>query len=234
MKKMVTLLMMLVVIVFTSACSGSNTTANSSQTCSKNLKKIEAYLSNYDNYSSGTVESEANSERYIADFDFNQYLLDSGAVEIKRIEDRQDSETRIAVRYPNNIITLYGFRSDRNDPFSYGWLDSINIFVAEESCDLDVLYNGTSESEFGIHSDWTHLLHMYESDYGEGRDNLYVVKPEKIYYIYGSDGQKNFLAIHEFFPDVFQNVILPYINLKDPSYVRDPFDGKIEGDTNYD
>lgn len=232
MKKMITLLMMLVAIVFTSACSGSDTTANSSQTCSKNLKKIEAYLSNYDNYSSGTVGSEVNSERYIADFDFNQYLLDSGAVEIKRIEDRKDSEARIAVRYPNNIITVYAFYSDRDDPYSYGWLDSIYIFVAEESCDLDVLFNATSKSEFGIHSDWTHLFRMYEGDYSG--DKLYIVKPEKIYYIYGSDGQKNFLAIHEFFPDVFKNVILPYTNLKDPSYVRDPFDGKIDGDTDYD
>ena len=238
MKKIFVTLLIAFAVVFTSACGGNQSAFNNSRTeekrtakNNKGSKDFKSYLSNYDK----------NAEEFLADFDFNQYLLDSGAIEIKRLEDRYDSEMIIATRYPNNIIVEYMFSSNRSNPYSYGYLDNVCIFVAEEGFDLDGNYTGsTPEDELGIKSDWNHYYAAYsaieftnDSSYEDKHDfgKYFMVKPEKIYYIRGSDGQKNFLTVPQYFEDGFKASILPYIELKDPSYRQDPMQGQVMGYT---
>ena len=58
---------------------------------------------------------------------------------------------------------------------------------------------------------------------------LFTVKPNGIYYVEAKNGQKSLLAVPAFFDKGFKASILPYINMKDPSFRKDPMEGKIMG-----
>lgn len=237
MKRTLISLLLLAAVLFTSACSGNQAAEQGVQAqdakvvSSKKADFASTYLSNIDK----------DAETYVADFDFNQYLLDSGAISIERLSTVLDSETRIAARYPNGIITLYYFIGDKSDPWSYGYLDQISIFVAEEGYDPNIDYDGViSEDENGIASEWFHYFRLggtteltndpkFEEAYDYAHCKFFTVKPNGIYYVEAKNGQKSFLVVPDYFDKGFKASILPYINMKDPSFRKDPMEGKLMG-----
>ena len=237
MKKMLTV-MILAVVVFTSACA-SNQAAGQGAPSVQNVKaannKKDAFASTY------LSNIDKDAETYIADFDFNQYLLDSGAISVERMNEWLDSNTMIAARYPNGIITLYEFEGDRSNPSSYGYLEQISVFVAEDGYDPNIDYDGiTSEQENGIASEWFHYFRLggtteltndpkFEEAYDYAHCKFFTVKPNGIYYVEAKNGQKSLLVVPDYFDKGFKASILPYINMKDPSFRKDPMEGKLMG-----
>ena len=239
MKRTLISILLLVAVLFTSACAGNQAAGQNAQSA-QNVKtansKKDAFASTY------LSNIDKDAEMYIADFDFNQYLLDSGAINIQRLDNVRDSETCIAARYPNGIVTVYKFSSDRSDPWSYGFLDAISVFVAEEGYDINGRYTGlVPEEDMGICSDWSHYFYVYgtaeivndlkfEEDYSNnGKYGFFTVKPNSIYYVEAKNGQKNLLVVPDYIDLGFKASILPYINMKDPSFRKDPMEGKLRG-----
>ena len=237
-------IMLLAAVLFTSACSGNQATANSvspnnivsvetrkNDDGNKKNKKFASYLTNIDE----------DAEEVIADFDFDQYLVDSGAEAIERLDDHYDGEVVIATRYSNGVIVLYTFCSDLSDPDSYGYLTYIQVFVAEEGYDINGMYNGsTPESEQLLHSEWAHNFTLFgpeivtnNLEYSKDHEwkRYYAVKPGGVYYIQNNNGKKNLIAVPEYFEDGFKASILPYIKLTSPSFRKDPLEGKVLGST---
>ena len=119
MKRFLMNLMLLVAVLFTSACAKEQAVGQNTPSV-QNVKAVDSKKNTFASTYLTNIDKDA--EMYVADFDFNQYLLDSGAINIQRLDNIQDSETLIAARYPNGIVTVYEFSSDRNDPWSYGFL----------------------------------------------------------------------------------------------------------------
>ena len=239
MKKMLTvILMILAVVVFTSACTSNQAAGQGAQSV-QNVKAVDSKKNTFASTYLTNIDKDA--EMYVADFDFNQYLLDSGAISIERLGTVLDSETRIAARYPNGIITLYEFEGDRSNPSSYGYLEQVSIFVAEDGYDLNIDYGGaSSEDENGIASEWFHYFRLggtteltndpkFEEAYDYAHCKFFTVKPNGIYYVEAKNGQKSLLVVPDYFDKGFKASILPYINMKDPSFRKDPMEGKLMG-----
>ena len=237
MKRLLSILL-LAVVLFTSACSGSQAVNQSAQ----NVQNVKAANSKKDTFASTYLSNiDKDAEMYVADFDFNQYLLDSGAISVERMDQRLDSDTVIAARYSNGIVTIYEFVGDRSNPWSYGYLSRIFVFVAEEGYNLNARYNGEgSEDEFGICSDWFHYFDLggtteltndpkFEEAYDYAHPKFFTVKPNGIYYVEAKNGQKSLLVVPDYFDKGFKASILPYINIKDPSFRKDPMEGKLMG-----
>ena len=237
MKKII-ISILLLAAVFTSACSGNQAAAQSAQ----NVQNVKAANSKKDAFASTYLSNiDKDAETYIADFDFNQYLLDSGAISVERMPEWLDSNTVIAARYPNGIVTLYEFVGDRSNPSSYGYLSRIFVFVAEEGYNINARYNGEgSDDEFGVDSDWFHYFDLggtteltndpkFEETYDYAHSKFFTVKPNGIYYVVAKNGQKSLLVVPDYFDKGFKASILPYINIKDPSFRKDPMEGKLMG-----
>ena len=237
MKRTLISLLLLAVVLFTSACSGNQAAAQSAQSA-QNVKAVNGkkdafastYLSNIDK----------DAEEYIADFDLHQYLLDSGAISIDRVSTGFDEEISIVARYPNDIIVNYEFviPSGRQ----YGYLYFVVVNVAEKGYDLANLFAATDDRpETGVLSDWDHSFSTFDSSiltndpsYGEKHvEKFYTVKPDDIFYVETKDGKRRPLVVPDYFDEGFRTSILPYIQLKDPSYRKDPMEGKLDGNTRY-
>lgn len=232
MKKILSILV-LAVALLTSACAGNKAAGQSAQSA-QNVKAVSNKKGDFASTYLSNIDKDA--ETYIADFDFNQYLIDSGAISIERLGTIYASTTCIAARYPNGIVTVYSFDGDNSNPYAYGRLSEINVFVAEDGFNLDSYWSGESEEdENGVRSEWFH--HFYatgsedlvnEPNY-EWDSKFFTVKPNGIYYVEAKNGQKSLLAVSDFFDQGFRDSILPYINIKDPSFRKDPMEGKIGG-----
>lgn len=238
MKRTLISILLLVAVLFTSACAGNQAAGQNAQSA-QNVKtansKKDAFASTY------LSNIDKDAEMYIADFDFNQYLLDSGAISVERMPEWLDSNTVIAARYPNGIVTLYEFVGDRSNPSSYGYLSRIFVFVAEEGYNISARYNGEgSDDEFGVDSDWFHYFDLggtteltndpkFEEAYDYAHSKFFTVKPNGIYYVVAKNGQKSLLVVPDYFDKGFKASILPYINMKDPSFRKDPMEGKLKG-----
>ena len=239
MKRFLMNLMLLVAVLFTSACAKEQAVGQNTPSV-QNVKAVDSKKNTFASTYLTNIDKDA--EMYVADFDFNQYLLDSGAINIQRLDNIQDSETLIAARYPNGIVTVYEFSSDRNDPWSYGFLVSINVFVAEEDYDVNGRYTGlVPEEDMGICSEWSHYFYVngtaeivndlkFEEDYSNnGKYGFFTVKPNGIYYVEAKNGQKSLLVVPDFIDLGFKASILPYISMKDPSFRKDSMEGKLRG-----
>lgn len=235
MKRITNLLLILAVVLFTSACAGNNAAGQSAQSA-QNVKTVSSKKNNFASIYLSNIDKDA--ETYVADFDLNQYLLDSGAISIERLDQALDSVTCIAARYPNGIVTLYYFSGDNSDPYGYGYLAQINIFVAEDGYNLNSDYgDGSEEDKNDIRSEWLHYFYVGGSTelvndpkFDETCDfKLFTVKPNGIYYVEAKNGQKSLLAVPDYFDKGFKDSILPYINMKNPSFRKDPMEGKLRG-----
>lgn len=233
--------LMLLAAVFTSACSGSQA-ANQSAQSVQNVKAVSGkkdafastYLSNIDK----------DAEEYVADFDLHQYLLDSGAISIDRVNTGFDEEISIIARYPNDIIVYYKFEIPDGQPSQYGYLYYFIVSVAQKGYNLANLYSATADEgpETGVLSDWIHTFSMADPSvstnndpaYSQYVEKFYTVKPDDIFYIETKDGKRRPLVVQDYFDKGFRTSILPYIQLKDPSYRKDPMEGKLDGNTRYE
>lgn len=235
MKRFLAMLMLLAVVLSTSACAREQAAGQSAQSA-QNVKAVSNKKGDFASIYLSNIDKDA--ETYIADFDLNQYLLDSGAISIERLDTTTLNypATCIAARYPNGIVTVYSFYGDNSDPYAYGYLSEINVFVVEDRFNLNSYWRGESkEDENGLRSEWFH--HFYAtSSYELLNDRNYewdfknfTVKPNGIYYVEAKNGQKSLLSVPDFFDQGFKTSILPYISMKDPSFRKDPMEGKIGG-----
>ena len=219
MKRFLMMLMLLAVVLSTSACAREQAAGQSAQS-TQNVKAASSKKGDFASIYLSNIDKDA--EYYVADFDLNQYLLDSGAISIERIDTTLDSTVYIAARYPNGIVTTYCFEGNNNNPYANGYLSTVSVFVAEEGFNLHSYY---------FYGDANDLLNddNYEGDY-----KYFTVKPNGIYYVEAENVRKNLITVPDFFDQGFKTSILPYINMKDPSFRKDPMEGKIGGITDYD
>lgn len=229
---------MLLAAVFTSACAKEQAAGQGAQSVQNvkvaNNKKgdfASTYLSNIDK----------DAEEYVADFDLHQYLLDSGAISIDRVSTGFDEEISIVARYPNDIIVNYDFEIPSGR--QYGYLYYMVVNVAEKGYNLANLYGATADEgpETGVLSEWFHSFSMLDPSvstndpsYSQDVEKFYTVKPDDIFYIETKDGKRKPLVVQDYFDKGFKTSILPYIQLKDPSYRKDPMEGKLDGKTKYE
>ena len=237
MKKII-ISIMLLAAVFTSACAKDQAAGQGVQSVQNvkvaNNKKgdfASTYLSNIDK----------DAEEYVADFDLHQYLLDSGAISIDRVSTGFDEEISIVARYPNDIIVNYDFEIPSGR--QYGYLYYMVVNVAEKGYNLANLYGATADEgpETGVLSEWFHSFSMLDPSvstndpsYSQDVEKFYTVKPDDIFYIETKDGKRKPLVVQDYFDKGFKTSILPYIQLKDPSYRKDPMEGKLDGKTKYE
>lgn len=230
--------LMLLAAVFTSACAKEQVAGQGAQSVQNvkvaNNKKgdfASTYLSNIDK----------DAEEYVADFDLHQYLLDSGAISIDRVSTGFDEEISIVARYPNDIIVNYDFEIPSGR--QYGYLYYMVVNVAEKGYNLTNLYGATADEgpETGVLSEWFHSFSMLDPSvstndpsYSQDVEKFYTVKPDDIFYIETKDGKRKPLVVQDYFDKGFRTSILPYIQLKDPSYRKDPMEGKLDGKTKYE
>ena len=230
--------LMLLAAVFTSACAKEQVAGQGAQSVQNvkvaNNKKgdfASTYLSNIDK----------DAEEYVADFDLHQYLLDSGAISIDRVSTGFDEEISIVARYPNDIIVNYDFEIPSGR--QYGYLYYMVVNVAEKGYNLANLYGATADEgpETGVLSEWFHSFSMLDPSvstndpsYSQDVEKFYTVKPDDIFYIETKDGKRKPLVVQDYFDKGFRTSILPYIQLKDPSYRKDPMEGKLDGETKYE
>lgn len=230
--------LMLLAAVFTSACAKEQVAGQGAQSVQNvkvaNNKKgdfASTYLSNIDK----------DAEEYVADFDLHQYLLDSGAISIDRVSTGFDEEISIVARYPNDIIVNYDFEIPSGR--QYGYLYYMVVNVAEKGYNLANLYGATADEgpETGVLSEWFHSFSMLDPSvstndpsYSQDVEKFYTVKPDDIFYIETKDGKRKPLVVQDYFDKGFKTSILPYIQLKDPSYRKDPMEGKLDGKTKYE
>ena len=230
--------LMLLAAVFTSECAKEQVAGQGAQSVQNvkvaNNKKgdfASTYLSNIDK----------DAEEYVADFDLHQYLLDSGAISIDRVSTGFDEEISIVARYPNDIIVNYDFEIPSGR--QYGYLYYMVVNVAEKGYNLANLYGATADEgpETGVLSEWFHSFSMLDPSvstndpsYSQDVEKFYTVKPDDIFYIETKDGKRKPLVVQDYFDKGFRTSILPYIQLKDPSYRKDPMEGKLDGKTKYE
>lgn len=230
--------LMLLAAVFTSACAKEQVAGQGAQSVQNvkvaNNKKgdfASTYLSNIDK----------DAEEYVADFDLHQYLLDSGAISIDRVSTGFDEEISIVARYPNDIIVNYDFEIPSGR--QYGYLYYMVVNVAEKGYNLANLYGATADEgpETGVLSEWFHSFSMLDPSvstndpsYSQDVEKFYTVKPDDIFYVETKDGKRKPLVVQDYFDKGFKTSILPYIQLKDPSYRKDPMEGKLDGKTKYE
>ena len=230
--------LMLLAAVFTSACAKEQVAGQGAQSVQNvkvaNNKKgdfASTYLSNIDK----------DAEEYVADFDLHQYLLDSGAISIDRVSTGFDEEISIVARYPNDIIVNYDFEIPSGRQYDYLYYMVVN--VAEKGYNLANLYGATADEgpETGVLSEWFHSFSMLDPSvstndpsYSQDVEKFYTVKPDDIFYIETKDGKRKPLVVQDYFDKGFRTSILPYIQLKDPSYRKDPMEGKLDGKTKYE
>lgn len=230
--------LMLLAAVFTSACAKEQVAGQGAQSVQNvkvaNNKKgdfASTYLSNIDK----------DAEEYVADFDLHQYLLDSGAISIDRVSTGFDEEISIVARYPNDIIVNYDFEIPSGR--QYGYLYYMVVNVAEKGYNLANLYGATADEgpETGVLSEWFHSFSMLDPSvstndpsYSQDVEKFYTVKPDDIFYIETKDRKRKPLVVQDYFDKGFRTSILPYIQLKDPSYRKDPMEGKLDGKTKYE
>lgn len=230
MKKILSILV-LAAALLTSACVGNNAAGQGAQSA-QNVKAVSNKKNDFASIYLSNIDKDA--ETYVADFDLNQYLLDSGAISIERLDIDLNSATCIAARYPNGIVTVYYFYGDNSDPYGHGYLTDMNVFVAEEGYNLNS-YSLGEEDENGVRSEWGHHFYacgsteLVNDPNFEDDSKLFTVKPNGIYYVEAKNGQKNLLAVPDYFDRGFKASILPYINMKDPSFRKDPMEGKLMG-----
>ena len=237
MKKII-ISMLLLAAVFTSACSGNQAAAQSAQ----NVQNVKAANSKKDAFASTYLSNiDKDAEEYVADFDLHQYLLDSGAISIDRVSTGFDEEISIVARYPNDIIVNYDFEIPSGR--QYGYLYYMVVNVAEKGYNLANLYGATADEgpETGVLSEWFHSFSMLDPSvstndpsYSQDVEKFYTVKPDDIFYIETKDGKRKPLVVQDYFDKGFKTSILPYIQLKDPSYRKDPMEGKLDGKTKYE
>lgn len=235
MKRFLMMLMLLAVVLSTSACAREQAAGQSAQS-TQNVKAASSKKGDFASTYLSNIDKDA--EYYVADFDLNQYLLDSGAISIERIDTTLDSMVYIAARYPNGIVTTYCFEGNNNNPYANGYLSTVSVFVAEEGFNLHSYYTG-EEDENGVRSEWSHYFYgdandLLNDDNYEGDYKYFTVKPNGIYYVEAKNVRKNLITVPDFFDQGFKTSILPYINMKDPSFRKDPMEGKIGGITDYD
>lgn len=236
MKRFLAMLMLLAVVLSTSACAREQAAGQSAQSA-QNVKAASSKKGDF----ASTYLSNINKDGdpHVAYFDLNQYLLDSGAISIERIDTTLDSTVYIAARYPNGIVTTYCFEGNNNNPYANGYLSAVSVFVAEEGFNLHSYYTG-EEDENGRRSEWLHVFSEYGTSELVNDPNYdwdykdFIVEPNGIYYVEAKNVRKNFITVPDYFDRGFRDSILPYINMKDPSFRKDPMEGKIGGITDYD
>lgn len=236
MKRFLAMLMLLAVVLSTSACAREQAAGQSAQSA-QNVKAASSKKGDF----ASTYLSNINKDGdpHVAYFDLNQYLLDSGAISIERIDTTLDSTVYIAARYPNGIVTTYCFEGNNNNPYANGYLSAVSVFVAEEGFNLHSYYTG-EEDENGLRSEWLHVFSEYGTSELVNDPNYdwdykdFIVEPNGIYYVEAKNVRKNFITVPDYFDRGFRDSILPYINMKDPSFRKDPMEGKIGGITDYD
>ena len=117
------------------------------------------------------------------------------------------------------------------------------VNVAEKGYNLANLYGATADEgpETGVLSEWFHSFSMLDPSvstndpsYSQDVEKFYTVKPDDIFYIETKDGKRKPLVVQDYFDKGFKTSILPYIQLKDPSYRKDPMEGKLDGKTKYE
>lgn len=238
MKRLFTVFMLLAAVLFTSACSGNQAAAQSAQSA-QNVKAVNGKKGDFASTYLSNIDKDA--EEYVADFDLHQYLLDSGAISIDRVSTGFDEEICIVARYPNNIIVNYEFEIPSGR--QYGYLYYMVVNVAEKGYNLANLYGATADEgpETGVLSEWFHSFSMLDPSvstndpsYSQDVEKFYTVKPDDIFYIETKDGKRKPLVVQDYFDKGFKTSILPYIQLKDPSYRKDPMEGKLDGKTKYE
>lgn len=240
MKKTLISLMLLAAVLFTSACVGNKVTAEGGDhNINVSVKKGKNDDGNkkskkFSDYLSAVNES---ADRYVADFDLNQFLLDTGAIEIKRLEDEPENYSFITALYPNGVAVRFGFSIYKGDNNFYGHLEYVYVFVASDS--YDIAQTDSNQID-GLRSEWVHYFTAYtpseltndpKDDDDPNSDKQYVVKPGSFYYIDMPNGDKHFLTVPMYFEKAFKASILPYLKVKDPSFRVDPFEGQIGGTT---
>ena len=237
MKKMFTIFMLLAA-VFTSACANEQAARQGAQSV-QNVKAVSGKKGDFASTYLSNIDKDA--EEYVADFDLHQYLLDSGAISIDRVSTGFDEEISIVARYPNDIIVNYDFEIPSGR--QYGYLYYMVVNVAEKGYNLANLYGATADEgpETGVLSEWFHSFSMLDPSvstndpsYSQDVEKFYTVKPDDIFYIETKDGKRKPLVVQDYFDKGFKTSILPYIQLKDPSYRKDPMDGKLDGKTKYE
>ena len=237
MKKMFTIFMLLAA-VFTSACANEQAARQGAQSV-QNVKAVSGKKGDFASTYLSNIDKDA--EEYVADFDLHQYLLDSGAISIDRVSTGFDEEISIVARYPNDIIVNYDFEIPSGR--QYGYLYYMVVNVAEKGYNLANLYGATADEgpETGVLSEWFHSFSMLDPSvstndpsYSQDLEKFYTVKPDDIFYIETKDGKRKPLVVQDYFDKGFKTSILPYIQLKDPSYRKDPMEGKLDGKTKYE
>jgi lipoprotein len=237
MKKMFTIFMLLAA-VFTSACANEQAARQGAQSV-QNVKAVSGKKGDFASTYLSNIDKDA--EEYVADFDLHQYLLDSGAISIDRVSTGFDEEISIVARYPNDIIVNYDFEIPSGR--QYGYLYYMVVNVAEKGYNLANLYGATADEgpETGVLSEWFHSFSMLDPSvstndpsYSQDVEKFYTVKPDDIFYIETKDGKRKPLVVQDYFDKGFKTSILPYIQLKDPSYRKDPMEGKLDGKTKYE
>ena len=191
MKRMLSLLLF-IIAVFTSAC-GVNT----------NSKKGDPQV-RIENYLSDIKQTRPGRERYIADFDLYQYLIDYGATEIWRIETEEPSAAHIGVRFKNKLIAIFYFSGPLDNPYAFGWLNAIIVLAADDDYRGEDWISGYDKEAIGVRSDWSRYFSgtsdlITDDDYLEKYDKgqLYTVVPNKMFYMVNSNGEKTLVAVPE-------------------------------------
>ena len=229
---------MLLAAVFTSACANEQAAGQNAQSV-QNVKAVSGKKGDFASTYLSNIDKDA--EEYVADFDLHQYLLDSGAISIDRVSTGFDEEISIVARYPNDIIVNYDFEIPSGR--QYGYLYYMVVNVAEKGYNLANLYGATADEgpETGVLSEWFHSFSMLDPSvstndpsYSQDVEKFYTVKPDDIFYIETKDGKRKPLVVQDYFDKGFKTSILPYIQLKDPSYRKDPMEGKLDGKTKYE
>lgn len=219
MKKMLNVILMvlvLAVVVFTSACGGNSSKGIKS-------KKVDAYLTN--------VNKDA--EKFTADFDLKQYLIDYGAESFERYElYRSDGlyDLVVMVKFKNGITMEFNFHLDEDDMHGYGHLDAIDIYASSKDYVFD---NGG-----GISSTWMRefadafdMLPL-NNDFNNLGSKKYMIIPADVFYMENYAEKNCTVYVPDYFDVGFKNSIVPYLKLENVSFREDPFkDSQVIGGT---
>ena len=220
MKKMLNVILMvlvLAVVVFTSACGGNSSKGIKS-------KKIDTYLTN--------VNKDA--EKFTADFDLKQYLIDYGAESFERYElYRSDGlyNLVVMVKFKNGITMEFNFYPDEDDMHGYGHLNAVDIYASSKDYVFD---NGggicsTWMREFG--GDASQMLPP-DTDFANLNSRYYMIIPADVFYMENYAGRNCTLYMRDYFDVGFKTSIVPYLELENVSFREDPFkDSQVIGGT---
>lgn len=209
------------VLLITSACGSKDGTAS---------KSVSGASIKFENF---VRTDTALSGDCIGYFNLNEYLEAYGAQDIWRLETHfeDEIETRSFAKFKNGITVEFSFRKGDDTEEEYDFLSNMIVCMTSP----DYRYDDIEKQDHpGIGSEWYRRFEntgakeftgdkRYEEKHS--KTGCLVVNPDEYFYLnYEKDNEKNRMpvTVPEYFDAAFRADVLPYLNLKDPSFRDDP------------